>query len=229
MSQRVKSGLSRPILAVSAVEPFDVGPISFGKVSCAWKVRAVSDTPSDDPAAFAFVLRARKASAVPPGSEVVGVAQPVESFTTGVGHGPEVEPLPDVRSTDARSAQIRRPDGVTRSFQVSRYSVEPIEAVRTRNLFAKDDWRAALPNEAEPFRPEVSSIGGAFFLASGGERLARTGASPHRHVVRPPGQTQCMGPDSDTGEGVELVVAFDVVGLELDYRPCIDPAAGDVA
>jgi hypothetical protein len=38
-----------------------------------------------------------------------------------------------------------------------------------------------------------------------------------------------MGPDSDTGEGVELVVAFDVVGLELDYRPCIDPAAGDVA
>jgi hypothetical protein len=45
----------------------------------------------------------------------------------GVGH--KVQSLPDVRSTEARSAGIDRPDGVTRSFQVRRNKVEPSERV----------------------------------------------------------------------------------------------------
>jgi hypothetical protein len=40
-----------------------------------------------------------------------------QSRAAGVGH--EVEPLADVRGASARSAQIRRPEGVTLSFQVS--------------------------------------------------------------------------------------------------------------
>ena len=39
----------------------------------------------------------------------------------------EPEPLADMRCAKARSAQIRRPDGVTRVFQVSRYKIEPRE------------------------------------------------------------------------------------------------------
>jgi hypothetical protein len=65
----------------------------------------------------------------------------------------EIESLPDVRSTDARSAQIQRPDGVSLAFQVSVYKVEPSEAVLARNLLAKDDARSALADEVEPVRP----------------------------------------------------------------------------
>jgi hypothetical protein len=64
-----------------------------------------------------------------------------------VGHGDEVEPLSDVRSTEARRAKIRRPDGVTASFQVSENKVEPEQAKLARNLFSSDDWRATLLDE----------------------------------------------------------------------------------
>ena len=67
------------------------------------------------------------------------------SDACGVGH--PVEPLSDVRRADARSAQIGCCAGVTRSFQVSAYKVEPREAVFAGNLLAKDDWRAALADE----------------------------------------------------------------------------------
>jgi len=41
----------------------------------------------------------------------------------------EPEPLADVGSADARSAEIDRPEGVALCFHVSVYSVEPSEAV----------------------------------------------------------------------------------------------------
>jgi hypothetical protein len=56
---------------------------------------------------------------------------------SGVGH--PVQPLSDVRSPDARSAQIGRPNGVTRVFQVSRYKVKPFKGSRARNLLSKND------------------------------------------------------------------------------------------
>jgi hypothetical protein len=52
-----------------------------------------------------------------------------------------------VRRTEARSAGIDRPDGVSRTFQVSLYKVEPSKSVFARNLFAKDRDRAALTDE----------------------------------------------------------------------------------
>jgi hypothetical protein len=58
-----------------------------------------------------------------------------------------------VRRTEARSASINRPDGVTLSFQVKRYKVEPSEAVTACNLFTKDRERSALADEMEPRRP----------------------------------------------------------------------------
>src|SRR3990167_884494 len=69
----------------------------------------------------------------------------------GLGH--EEQPLPDVWRPEARSAQIRRPDGVTRSSQITRNNVEPSESVVRRNLLAKNCVRAALSNEPEPCRP----------------------------------------------------------------------------
>ena len=81
-------------------------------------------------------------------SGVFGVAL---SCVCGVGHEPE--PLPDMRSADARSAQISLPDGVALSFQVSVNKVEPTEAVLARNLLAKDRCRSALADEMVPSGP----------------------------------------------------------------------------
>jgi len=73
------------------------------------------------------------------------------SNAAGVGHEPK--PLSDVRSADARSADIDRPDGVTFDFQVSVNKVEPSEAVLACNLLAKDDRRSALRDEPVPSGP----------------------------------------------------------------------------
>lgn len=65
----------------------------------------------------------------------------------------DMETLPDVRRTEARSAGIERPDGVPRSFQVSLYKVEPSEAVIARNLLAVEALRLALIDEVEERGP----------------------------------------------------------------------------
>jgi hypothetical protein len=110
---------------------------------------------------------------------------PPRSAPAAFGDGHEVKPLPDVRRTDARSAQIRRPDGVTRTFQVSLNKVEPLESVRVRNLLTKNDCRPALLNESEPGGPEVSVIVEAFLAAGSRERLTRARTCPHRQIVGP--------------------------------------------
>jgi hypothetical protein len=84
----------------------------------------------------------------------------IELHVRGVGH--EVESLSEVWSTDPTRAKIRRPNGVTRSFQVSRYSVEPSESSLSRNLLSKDDWRTALLDEPKEVGPEMSFVIGSF-------------------------------------------------------------------
>jgi hypothetical protein len=63
-----------------------------------------------------------------------------------------------MRRTDARSAEIDRPAGVARVFQVSVYKVEPSEAVFRRNLFTKDNVRSALADEVVKRGPQVPLI-----------------------------------------------------------------------
>jgi len=128
------------------------------------------------------------------------------SFPIGDGH--EVEALPDVRSADARSAQIRRPDGVARSFQVSLNKVEPLEAVRACNLLAKNDWRVALVNESEPIGPKMAVVGETFASTGGAEGLARAASRPNWGVVRPSGESKGIAPYSNTSEKVGLCDGF---------------------
>lgn len=129
---------------------------------------------------------------------VVVVGQPVS------GNADEEETLTDVRRTDARSAQIGGPDCIAQCFQVNPYSVEPRPAVSARNLLSKDNWRAALTDEAEPLRPEVALVVGAFASASDGEGLTGARAGPDRLGVGPAGETECVAPDSNAGEEVRL-------------------------
>jgi|TARA_Y100000310_G_C20460058_1_gene704898 hypothetical protein len=78
----------------------------------------------------------------------------------------------------ARSAQIGRPEGVTRSFHVSLYKIEPSEPSLARNLFAIDDWRAALADEMVPSRPKVPLVSNPSAFTCRAERLARTTTRP---------------------------------------------------
>jgi hypothetical protein len=79
-----------------------------------------------------------------------------------------------MRRADARSAEIDRPAGVARCFQVSVYKVEPTEAVFRRNLFTKDDWRLALADEVMERWPQVPLIIKPCSFACRAERLTRT-------------------------------------------------------
>ena len=139
----------------------------------------------------------------------------------------EPEALADVRGADARSAQICRPDGVARCFQVSVYSVEPAKAVLARNLLSKDDWRAALCDEAVELRPEVPVVVETFALSGGAEGLAGAGAGPDGPVVGPSGETEGVGPDADTGEEVALGVAVEVRSSHVPNGSFIDISVSD--
>jgi len=121
--------------------------------------------------------------------------------------------LPDMRGADARSAQISRPDGVARCFHFRLYSVEPSEAVLARNLFSKDDWRAALGDEPMELGPEVALVGKSGSLSGGAEGLAWARSGPDGAVVGPPGEAEGVGPSGDACEEMALDEAAQVVGL----------------
>ena len=138
-------------------------------------------------------------------------------------------PLPDVRSTDARSAQICRPDGVTHSLQVMRNSVEPQSAISTRNLLSKHDCRAALADEPEPLGPEVARIVCARSLARTAEWLARTTPGPNFSIVWPASEAESVGPPADPCEGVKLRCSLHVARLEFGNASAINCACCDVS
>jgi hypothetical protein len=153
--------------------------------------------------------------------------EPAASCLVAVGH-PE-KSLSDVRRADARSAQIGGPDFIAQCFQVSAYSGEPFTSSVARNLFSKDDWRAALGDEPSHLGPQVSLVVGAPSLARSAERLAWTRACPNRPVVGPSGESQGVGPAADTGEQVDGLVWCKVIGCQLRDGTCVDGGFGDVA
>jgi hypothetical protein len=143
---------------------------------------------------------------LPETSCACGVVQPF-------GH--PIQSLSDMRRPDARSAEIDRPAGVIRSFQVSLYKVEPSEAVLARNLFAKDNARFALRNETEEIGPEVSLVSEPASFSGGTEGLAGTATCPDWAIVRPSSQSKSGRPDPDPCEEVALRVGFDVIRLHV--------------
>ena len=124
--------------------------------------------------------------------------------------------MPDVERADARSAEINRPDGVTRSFQVSVNTVDPAETICARNLFTKDDVRAALAEQVEPRRPKVAAIVGASALPRARERLTGTAPRPDGAIIGPAGEAQGVGPATDAGEEMALLEAAEIGGSNID-------------
>jgi hypothetical protein len=115
--------------------------------------------------------------------------------------------LTNVGRPDARSAEIDRPNGVVRSFQVSRYKVEPSEPSRACNLLAKDDCRTELRDKMEEGGPEVPLVSSPKSAACRAERLAGTGAGPGGALVGPSGLPEGVTPGSNSCEPMALVVS----------------------
>ncbi len=148
------------------------------------------------------------------------------SVCSGVGH--PVQSLSDMRRTDARSADIGRPEGVVRTFQVSVYKVEPSEPVLACNLLAKDNSRSSLADEVEERGPKVPLISKPAAFACDGERLAGAASSPHRPVIGPTCESEGVAPDADAGEEVALGIALEVVGSDIVDAPFIHVTGRDV-
>lgn len=166
----------------------------------------------------------RIASRIPPSIDRTPLSA---RLLVGVGH--EVQTLPDVRRPEARSAQIDRPDGVALCFQISVNKVEPSKPVLGRNLLAKDrdiSWLASL-DEVEPMRPKVPLIGEPIPFACCGERLARAATGPRWPIVRPSGFSQCVAPDTDAGEHVDLGERLKFLGRHISDISLVDDAGGN--
>jgi hypothetical protein len=144
-----------------------------------------------------------------------------------VGH--PVEPVADVRRTDARSRKRHRPEGVRHGFHVIVYKVDPSVCVFARNLLSKNRWRAALFDEVVPRRPEVPLVIKRKSFACRAERLARAGTGPNRSIVGPAGTPQRVRPDADAGKEMALGVGLEIAGVYILYVSFIYVAWRDVA
>jgi len=137
------------------------------------------------------------------------------SDARAVFHPDKPQSLSDVRRADARSAHICRPNGVARCFHVSANKVEPTEAVLARNLFSKDNWRAALLDKSVELWPKVAFIGEPSSFSCGAKRLAGAGAGPDSAVVWPACEAKGQPPSPDTGEEMALIVADEVFRIHF--------------
>jgi hypothetical protein len=97
---------------------------------------------------------------------------PVMSDAAGVGH--PIKTLPSVRGAEARSAEIDRPAGVTRTVQIKLNKVEPSESVNGRNLLAKANDRSSCFDETKEVWPKMPFV--VERLAFAGRTEGLTGA-----------------------------------------------------
>ena len=146
-----------------------------------------------------------------------------------VGDSHEPQPLTDVRGADARSAQIRRPDGVIRTFHVRRNNVEPLDPIRACNLFSKDDWRVTLLDEAEPVRPEVPFVGDALSFSGCAKGLTGATSGPNGSIICPTGEPKRVRPPADAGEEVALLVAAQIGWCDFSDISLINMSRRDVS
>jgi hypothetical protein len=114
--------------------------------------------------------------------------------------------------SEARSAQIDRPCGVTRTVQVRLNKVEPSESVNGRNLLAKANERSSCFDQSKELWPKMPFIVERLAFACRAEGLAGAGTGPDFAVVGPSGEPEGIGPDPDSGEEMALRVSSEVIG-----------------
>lgn len=134
-----------------------------------------------------------------------------------------------MRGTDARSAYIRRPDGVTRPFQVSRYTVKPGKSGGAGNLLSKDRCRSAGVNEPEELGPQMPLVVSPAPLPGCAERLAGAGAGPDLPSLGPSGELQGQVPSADSGEEMGASNPGKVIWPHVGDGSAVHPSGHDVS
>jgi len=157
---------------------------------------------------------------LPVASCACGVVQPFSA---------PIQALALVGRTDTTSWENRKPCGVTRSFQVKAYNVEPSLTRLSCNLLPKDAVRATLAEEPVEGGPQVPLVSKPFSFACRAERLAGARAGPHGTVVGPACLAQGVGPDADSGEEMALGISRKFVWSYIFNTPFIHDAVGNVA
>jgi hypothetical protein len=145
------------------------------------------------------------------------------------GVGQPKRSVSDVRRAAARSRERHTPEGVTHSFQVSLYKVEPEICATARNLFASDLLRLALLDKPLPSGPKVPLVSKPISFACRAERLAWAATGPDRMIVGPSGAAQRIAPDADAGEEVALNKSGKVGWSNVTNVPFVHDAGSDVA
>jgi hypothetical protein len=120
-----------------------------------------------------------------------------------------------VRGIDGTSRENDRPCFVSFVFQVSKHSVEPIDAKRRRNLFSHDDSGPAGMDESTVFGPEMPFVFDTALLADDAERLARARPGPEFPIIGPTGETRGERPSADAGKEVALRVPRKIARLNI--------------
>jgi len=146
-----------------------------------------------------------------------------DSWLAGVLHPDRtpVEALPDVRSADARSAQIGSRAGISQCFQIIEYSGEPLPSSFARNLLANEDWREALADEVMEDGPQVTLVRVSSAFARNREWLAGKAGGPDGDGGRPCCKLESKLPSSDSCEEMAAVIGSNVIWFHLRYRPGI--------
>lgn len=129
----------------------------------------------------------------------------------------------------ARSAEIDRPDGVTRCFQVSRYKIEPLQAKRARNLLPNNSVRATLLDEMVAGGPKVPLISKPKLLACRAERLTREAGAPESSGVGDAGATGCKTPYADSGAEMYLRKSGEFSGSDVSEIARVNFTIGNKA
>jgi hypothetical protein len=210
ISQQAKAGSNATLPAIRSVEPDRAVP-------CAAMSRVT-------PASETLILRPSAAFPVMEQSFITWPPSP--SPAVGVGHSAKVEPVASVRGPDGASWQSGAPDGIASFRQISPHSSEPFASKRACNLFAKEDWRSALADEAEPDGEEMSRVGCPPSLAPDAERLARRRTGPAFEVFAS-GELESEDPACDPGEEVTLSKPGNVIWTDgLDWS-VIDLSIGN--
>jgi len=134
-----------------------------------------------------------------------------------------------VRRSDARSAQIGSPAGISQSFQVKANSGEPFTSILARNLLAKHRCRSALGDESVKSGPKVALVSRALSLASARKRLTWTGTRPDSGNAFESGPPQGEGPAPDPGEEMALIESGKVIWFDFKDAPFVHDPRRQVA
>jgi len=121
------------------------------------------------------------------------------------------------------------PNGVTFSFQVCLYSIEPPVANRSFNLFTKDRVRATLADEPEELGPEVTFVRVAFLFPGSRVRLARATPRPDWPICWPSGEPESVIPSANSCKEMAPGKSSNVIWRNIRNAPFVNLAWLDLA